>query len=112
MNGKVKKRIYILAGLGADERVFRELDLGDFETTFIQWTPVQPGTSIENYATSLLSQITAPEPVIVGLSFGGIVAVEISKMVPTEKVILISSAKSKKEIPNYFRLMGRLGLHK
>jgi hypothetical protein len=39
-------------------------------------------------------------------------AVELSKFIETEKVILISSAKTKNEIPFYFRLVGLFGFHK
>ena len=40
------------------------------------------------------------------------IAVEVSKILMTEKLILIASAKTFKEIPFYFRLAGKLNLHK
>lgn len=39
-------------------------------------------------------------------------AIEVSKLVNTEKVIVISSATTAGEIPFYFRLAGKIGLHK
>ena len=106
------KELYIISGLGADERVFQNLDFSGFSTTFIKWLPPLDNESIEHYATRLLDQIKTTNPIIIGLSFGGIISVEIAKQIDTEKVILISSAKTKKEIPFYFRLAGQLGLHK
>ncbi len=50
--------------------------------------------------------------VLVGLSFGGMVAVELSKIVTPVQLILISSASSRNEIPPYFRAIGVLGLHR
>jgi hypothetical protein len=38
--------------------------------------------------------------------------VEIAKQIETEKVILISSAKTRSDIPFYFRIMGQFGLNK
>lgn len=39
-------------------------------------------------------------------------ATEISKLIEVEKVILISSAKTRKEIPIYYRLSSFIGIHK
>ncbi len=66
--------------------------------------------SIESYASRILCQINSPNPILFGLSFGGIMAIEVAKLIKTEKVIIIASAKEKSEIPFYFRLMGKLGL--
>jgi len=49
---------------------------------------------------------------LIGLSFGGIIAIEISKLIRTEKVILISSMKKRTEIPVYFRLSKTINLQK
>lgn len=103
--------IYIVSGLGADERVFQRLDLSGYKATFIHWIPPQENETIEHYATRLLEQIKTTKPILLGLSFGGIMAVEIAKRIETEKVILIASAKTKSEIPFYFRFIGSLGIH-
>jgi pimeloyl-ACP methyl ester carboxylesterase len=95
------KELYIFSGLGADERVFQQLDFSGFSTTFIKWIVPQDTETIENYATRLLDQITTTKPTLIGLSFGGLIAVEVAKQIDTEKVILIASAKTKNEIPFY-----------
>jgi pimeloyl-ACP methyl ester carboxylesterase len=106
------KNIYIFTGLGADERVFHKIDFENYNTIHIKWiTPMQK-ESIEDYALRLTQQITTNHPVLVGLSFGGMVAVEVAKHIQTEKIILISSSKNKKEIPFYYRLAGKMNLHK
>lgn len=106
------KEIYIFSGLGADERVFQRLDFSGYSTTFIKWIVPKDKESLEHYATRLLEQITTTKPTLIGLSFGGLVAVEVAKQIVTEKVILIASAKTKTEIPFYYRFAGQLGLHK
>ena len=105
------KEIYIFSGLGADERVFQRLDFSDFEPTFIKWIPPLGKETIEHYARRLLDQIPTTNPTILGLSFGGMIAIEVAKQIDTEKVILISSAKTKKEIPIYYRFAGIFRLH-
>ncbi|WP_192348786.1 alpha/beta fold hydrolase [Algoriphagus sp. Y33] len=104
--------ICIFSGLGADERVFQKLDFSGFKTTFVKWIVPQDEETIEHYATRLLDQISATNPTLIGLSFGGLIAVEVAKQIDTQKVILIASAKTKSEIPFYYRFAGRLGLHK
>lgn len=105
------KKLYIFSGLGADERVFQRLDFSGFSTTFIRWIIPQDKETIEDYATRLLDQIKTTKPILIGLSFGGLMAVEIARQIDTEKVILIASAKTKKEIQFYYRFTGKLGLH-
>lgn len=106
------KELYIFSGLGADERVFQHLDFSDFSTTFIKWIVPHEDEAIENYATRLLDQISLTKPTLIGLSFGGIMAIEVAKQIDTKKVIVIASAKTKNEIPFYYRFAGKLGLHK
>ncbi|MCY7409647.1 MAG: alpha/beta hydrolase, partial [Chitinophagales bacterium] len=42
------------------------------------------------------------ELIFIGVSFGGILAQEISKIIPVKKIILISTIKSAAEKPKYF----------
>lgn len=105
------KEIYVLSGLGADERAFRSVDFSTYKVNFVQWISPQADESIEHYAERLLSQIHSERPKLLGLSFGGMMAVEISKLIETEKIILISSAKTKNEVPFYFRWAGFLRLN-
>ena len=106
------KNLYIFSGLGADERVFQKLDFSDFSVTFIKWIIPQDKETIEDYTTRLIEQIKTPNPTLIGLSFGGMIAIEVAKQIETEKIILISSAKTKKEIPFYYRFAGKIKLHK
>lgn len=105
-------KIYILSGLGADERVFQLLDFSGMEVVFIKWIRPEKDEKIEAYAKRLCSQITTEKPILIGLSFGGMMAIEISKIIPAEKIILLSSVKTKDEVPLYIKLLGKLGLHK
>jgi pimeloyl-ACP methyl ester carboxylesterase len=106
------KNIYIFSGLGTDERVFVNIDLNEFHPTFIKWIDPLANETIEAYASRLLVQIKYPNPILIGLSFGGMMAIEVSKQIATEKVIIISSAKTFKEIPLYYRIPGMFNIHR
>ncbi len=106
------KPIYFISGLGADERVFQWLRCDGFRPVHIRWIDPERGEAIEDYAKKLTLQIRDDNPIIVGLSFGGIVAVEIAKQITTEKVILLSTVKETSEVPIYFKLFRVFPLHR
>jgi pimeloyl-ACP methyl ester carboxylesterase len=97
--------VYFISGLGADRRLFQYLNLQGITPHFIRWIVPDHNESWESYAGKLLLQIKTPDPVIIGMSMGGMMAIEISKLISVKKIILISSAKIRKEIPPYFRLL-------
>jgi pimeloyl-ACP methyl ester carboxylesterase len=68
--------------------------------------------SIESYSRRLTEQIESTRPILIGLSFGGLIAIEVAKFIDTEKIILISSAKTWRGIPFFYRFPGRLKFHK
>lgn len=100
------KPIYCISGLGADERVFKKLNI-QADLQFVQWVKPEPGETIQNYAHRLSSQIKDDNPIIIGLSFGGMMAIELSRILSISKVILISSVKSEKELPFWMRTCGQ-----
>jgi esterase/lipase len=106
------KHLYIFSGLGADEKAFQRLDLGGYHVTYIRWVKPGEDETIETYAGRLIDQVISVRPVLIGLSFGGLMAIEIAKHIETEKIILISSAKTRHEIPLHLRIAGSLRLHR
>ena len=106
------KHIYIISGFGADERVFSKLDFGDNDVHFIQWKIPEKNETIASYAYRMSREIVHPNPILIGLSFGGMMAIEIAKLMPVEKVILISSIRNRYELPFFMKLTSRLRLNK
>ena len=106
------KHIYCISGLGADERVFHKMNFPGYELHFINWITPDKNENIDAYAKRLLSQIHHKNPVLIGLSFGGMMCIEIAKKINCELIILISSVKNKNEIPRWMRLSGKLKLNR
>lgn len=104
------KHVYLFSGLGADKRVFQYLDLSGYNITYIEWIKHHEHDTIEQYAKRLTDQITSEKPILIGVSFGGMMALEVAKFMGTEKIILISSAKNRNEIPSYFHSSGKTTL--
>lgn len=106
------KHLYVISGFGADERVFSKLDFGDNDVHFIQWKIPEKNETLRSYAERLRKEIVFPNPILIGLSFGGMMAIEIAKLIPVEKVILISSIRDRSELPFYMKLTAFLRLTK
>ncbi|MCB9252328.1 MAG: alpha/beta hydrolase [Flavobacteriales bacterium] len=112
MSSSTSNEVYIFSGLGADERVFCNIDFKDKKPHYIQWILPEKEDTLETYATRLIEQIKTPSPHLIGLSFGGMMAIEVSKQIEVQSVTIISSVKTKKELPLSFKIMGSTGLYK
>jgi pimeloyl-ACP methyl ester carboxylesterase len=106
------KKVYFISGLGADKRIFSMLNLSFCEPVFIDWINPGKNESLESYAIRLRNQIPDASPVIVGISFGGMLATEMAKADSAIRAIILSSNKTKKEFPGYFRAGLYLPLYK
>lgn len=99
-------RIYFISGLGADQRLFQEQLKEGIDLQVIPWKTPLKDESLESYVQRMAAEIpVTTKPVIVGgVSFGGMIALEISKLLKTEKVIIVSSIKNYKELPWHIRM--------
>ncbi|QNF33446.1 alpha/beta hydrolase [Adhaeribacter swui] len=107
--------LYLIPGLGADARMFQllQLDVSRYNVVILDWLTPFKQESLVSYAQRMANQIlVSNQPILlVGVSFGGMIAVEISKILKPARTILISSIKTSNELPGYLRFLGQLGLH-
>lgn len=97
------KKVYFISGLGADRRVFSFLDLSFCEPIYVDWIDPMKKESLQSYALRLRKEIPESDAVIVGISFGGMLATEMAKADPNVKVIIIASNKTANEFPKYIK---------
>jgi hypothetical protein len=106
-------RIYLIPGLGVDQRLFMNLDLPGHEVQYLHWIAPEKNESLQQYALRLAKQIDASQPFALGgVSYGGMCAVEIAKVLKPQKLILISSAKGYGELPWTIKLWRYFPLHR
>ena len=106
------KTIYCISGLGADERAFSKLTITGYNLIVIRWLMPQPDEPLPHYAERMRAGIEEENPILMGLSFGGMVCTEIAKQITVQKIIIISSIKSSKELPWWMRSVAKLGINK
>lgn len=101
-----KLQVYFMPGLAASTSIFERISLAesDFDMHFLEWEIPLPGETLVAYAKRIADKITAENPVLVGVSFGGILVQEMAKHINAHKVIIISSVKSNAEFPLRFKL--------
>lgn len=80
---------------------------------YVEWImPLYQDEPLQEYVQRLRAQITTPNPILVGLSFGGVAAIELAKTMKVRKVILISSLATRYALPWYYRSAGKTRLHR
>lgn len=103
--------VVFIPGLGADERLFKFIKLQNCEVQFVKWEKPQKNELWISYLNKIKSRITLAEPILIGVSLGGIVAMELREMMPVQKTILVSSIKNKFERPPYFNFIKKIRLN-
>jgi pimeloyl-ACP methyl ester carboxylesterase len=96
---------FLIPGLGADERVFWGLKLPE-PVTVLSWLPPQSATEpLRHYAARLAEAVPTTQACwLVGVSFGGVLALEIGRLRPLARVVLISSLASATQLPSLLKL--------
>ena len=107
-------KAYFISGLGADKMAFKKIKLPEaYEPVYLDWIPPEKNESLTNYARRFSSLIKSNDAfILIGLSFGGMLALEIARLRNPMKTIIISSIATSNELPWYFKRAGKIGLHK
>ena len=98
--------IRLLSGLAADERLFAPQLAAFPNLEVVPWVAPQPGESLRAYAKRIAPSVDPGRPCVVGgASFGGMVALELARLVPAVAVVLIGSVRSPRGFPVRWRLL-------
>ena len=112
--GSKKNHVYLMPGMAANPSIFENIKLPPdiFEIHLLEWILPFKGETIENYSLRLSKKIKHEAPVLIGVSFGGIIVQEIAKHIEVQKLIIISSVKSNKELPKRMLFAKYTKVHK
>jgi pimeloyl-ACP methyl ester carboxylesterase len=108
-----KPVIYLIPGQGSDYRVFKNLQIDTrFEIRPIIYTIPRENMSLPEFAKELSSQIdTTKSFILIGVSLGGMIATEMSYFLNPDKIILISSAKCRNELPKRYKFQRKFPIY-
>jgi pimeloyl-ACP methyl ester carboxylesterase len=93
--------VYFMPGLAASPTIFERIQLPEeqFDMFYLEWIIPLELESIEDYAKRLWAQVNHENPVLIGVSFGGIMVQEMAKHANVHSLIIISSVKTAAELP-------------
>lgn len=92
--------VYCIPGMGVDKRLFKNVAPQTAELRFIEWIEPQRDETLASYAQRLSKQIDTSAPfALMGVSFGGMCAVEIAKVLHPVKTFVVSSCKTSAQLP-------------
>lgn len=99
--------IYLMPGLAANPTIFEYIKLPKerFEIHWLEWFIPEPNETLSDYAKRMIDKnIKHDNPVLIGVSFGGIMVQEMSKHIKLRKLIIVSSVKTKHELPKRMKI--------
>ncbi len=101
-------KIYFIPGLATDKTIYKDLvNELNAPCEVIEFEPLEDNDSLNDYAKKMCSKIDDTKPfALVGTSFGGILALEMAKIKQPKKIVIISSAKNRKELSPIMKIKG------
>ncbi|WP_067037468.1 alpha/beta fold hydrolase [Allomuricauda sp. CP2A] len=109
-----KIHVYFMPGMAANPSIFDGIKLpaDTFETHRLEWFLPDKGMSLEDYAKKMCGEIKHKNPVLIGVSFGGMLVQEMAKSIQTKKIIAVSCVKTKEELPKRMLFAKYTKVHK
>lgn len=105
--------VYFIPGLAADINIFEFIHLPNtFEVYKLPWKMPYKNEPLADFAKRMAADVKHDNAVLIGVSFGGIMVQEMSAFLNCRKVIIISSVKSKHEMPVRLQLLRTSKLYK
>lgn len=94
-----------MPGLAANPTIFEKIALPEakFKIHWLDWLLPKSRESLEDYSARMCKRVKHENPVLLGVSFGGIIVQEMAQHIKVRRIIIISSVKSDKELPRRMR---------
>ncbi|MDF4221974.1 alpha/beta hydrolase [Maribacter sp. M208] len=106
--------VYCMPGMAAGPAIFEYIKLPkeNFELHLLEWSIPTKGVSLSEYAKQMSSMVKHENVVLLGVSLGGILVQEMTKFVDVRKVIIVSSVKTRYELPKRMLFARYTKVHK
>jgi hypothetical protein len=105
--------IYAIPGLGTTEKLYENIRIKGVEMIVLKWPLPDKDDTMQSYARKFLPQINTDQPFcLLGVSFGGMLCSELSRIISPKKIVLVSTSKNRKELPWFIRLFKYIPIHK
>ncbi len=104
---------YFIGGIASDERLFKYQLAAVENSVYLPFPKHEKKDTMETYVRKFIPLIDRSQPFnLIGNSMGGIMTMELIKHIQPEKVVLISSIKSRSEMPAKLKILKYTYAHK
>ncbi|MFV8226005.1 alpha/beta hydrolase [Christiangramia aquimixticola] len=114
--GNVNKpiHVYFMPGMAAGSSIFENVKLpaSEFDVHHLEWEIPEADESLKEYSKRMAKYVHHEDIVLIGVSFGGVIVQEMSKILKVKRVIIISSIKCNDELPSRMKFASKTGLFK
>ena len=109
-----KIHVYLMPGMAANSSIFKNINLPEerFEQHLLDWFVPDKGMTFSEYAQEMCKKIHHSNAVIIGVSFGGMLVQEMAKYKSFRRLIIVSSVKTKSELPKRLIFARYTKIHK
>lgn len=99
--------VYLMPGMAANPTIFEHIKFPEdqFKIHWLEWLIPEKNEALETYAKRMIRHVKHDNVVLLGVSFGGILVQEMSKYMNLRKLFVVSSVKSKHELPKRMKVM-------
>ncbi|MGB1314021.1 alpha/beta hydrolase [Bizionia paragorgiae] len=99
--------VYLMPGMAANPSIFDNIALPkeQFELHKLHWIIPLDNETLEAYALRIIKDIKHENIVLLGVSFGGVLVQEMIKHIKVRKLFVVSSVKTKNEMPRRFKVL-------
>lgn len=103
-----------MPGMAANPSIFQHIKLpeDEFEMHFLEWFVPEKDETLTDYALRMTQKIQHEDIVLIGVSFGGILVQEMARHIKVKKLFVISTVKTKNELPRRMKFAKRTKIYK
>ncbi len=102
-----------MPGMAASPKIFEFLDLqSPFEMHLLSWFSPKQNESLNSYAKRMCDRVNHKNPILLGVSFGGVLVQEMAKHIRVRNTIIISSIKNNTELPFPMKMAQKTNAHR
>lgn len=115
MEGENKMiHVYFMPGMGAGPAIFDHIKLPveKFKIHLLSWKMPERNESLSAYAKRMTTDIKHKNPVLIGVSLGGVIVQEMTHYISVARLIIISSVKTKYELPPRMQFAQSTGIYR
>jgi hypothetical protein len=99
--------VYMMPGMAANPSIFEYIKLPEetYRVHWLEWMLPIKNESLKDYARRMCDKIEHPHPILLGVSFGGMLVQEMARFISCKKVFAVSSIKSYEELPAHLKFL-------